>query len=843
MPRLRSPRISTKLVGRDAPALALLATSIVIAPELLGGIYPWGILAIATANLAALGLALWADPTRALRATSLLHAMLLAVAWTIVQALPMPCAIVEVLAPDSARELGRAHALVGAAAPRLCELSRDATATREEIAKGLGIVAAFLTASMLARCGHRRPIYFAVVASGVGLAVVAAAHAGLGAERVFGVYAPREVRHSPLIAPIMNPNSLGGFFAMCVPLSVGLTLSLSDARLRILLLSGTGLMTACCLVTRSRGAVGALCLGLALFAAVAWRKRRGRALPPASRGVMQEMERYGLPLMIAAVIGLGASAWSAELTAHFRGGGWDKFRLIKDALAFTARHPWIGVGRGAFGSAFATDYQGSLRFQYAENFFAQWASEWGFPVAILLCGALAYAVLRALHRSRSLERIGALAGLIAIGVQNLVDLGFELLGVSAVAAALLGAATAAENSAPPRRAERWSARVVFAGVLGGAFLLAAMSASMERNHGAYFWKDLADLSRAGDRTAFRKTLRQAVLAHPSDPIIALQGASESVGHDDPAAGRWINRVMQLAPAWTGPHLLAARWLWNSGRHGQALLELGVAMRIDPNGSRDLIGPIATYDPEGVAALAPAGPHRQEMLVLIAQCLDPSTQAAQQIDAIILREFPNDAGALLREARRNLRDGDPEGAAQRSQLAAKLEPKLTVDASLLAAQALNATGKNDEALAVLSRAEPVAADPRGLLAAEAQVYAQRGQRNAALAVVKRLRSLSTQTAQEAARSFELEGQLEQRFGNVAAALRAYEQAYSIGAEMSALEKIAELASQLGDRRRAAWAYGMICDIGGPARDACARRDALRTTAGSESPDKAAQRNVR
>src|SRR5690606_39750346 len=111
----------------------------------------------------------------------------------------------------------------------------------------------------------------------------------------------------------------------------------------------------------------------------------------------------------------------------------EKLDLFARAARLVADHPLLGVGRGAFGSAFSP-YQpraGAIVFEHAENLPLQWAAEWGVPVALAALAALAWSLRPVLAR-RTLEspaRRCALIGLLVLAAPTLADLGTELPAV------------------------------------------------------------------------------------------------------------------------------------------------------------------------------------------------------------------------------------------------------------------------------------------------------------------------------------------------------------------------------------------------------------------------------
>jgi hypothetical protein len=448
------------------------------------------------------------------------------------------------------------------------------------------------------------------------------------------------------------------------------------------------------------------------------------------------------------------------------------------------------------------------------------------PVAAALIAALAHAVLTAIRRGRSIERMAALAGLLTLAVQNLVDIGLELAGVAVVASTLLGASTTYAQPTESGRARRGlcsHAPLIFVAV--GAAAVALLARPLFTDHVTYAAARLRALSTAGDRTQFRALIEREVEGHPSEPLFAILGASDALLHRDPAAGRWINRAMHLAPGWSAPHELAARWLWSAGRLDQARLELGAAMKRDPHAPLVLACAMAKVDPIAIVNVIPRGAARHALLESLSRCTSSDAMAEARVDDVIWAEFPNDADVALRRAQRALAAGDAQAALGVAAAATRASPRLLVQGTLLQARALVALRRAADAVTVLQKAQSVAPDAVPLVQEEARLQAERGDRAGTHAALTRLHGLSTGNAGDTASVFMLEATLERKLGNLGGTLRAYDQAYSITGDYAALSGIAGTAEELGDRQRAAWAYGVMCGLGGSGADACARRDRL------------------
>jgi hypothetical protein len=631
---------------------------IIGAPQLLGGVFPWGIVAITFAAVVCLVLVLAGDRGRTERAAPTLAVVVFgAVVWTVLQAVPLPCSLVALLAPDSVAELRNALATLkaGADAPTWCTLSRDPGNTRQEILKAAAIAGSFFVAWLLAERGGRRVVLLLVASSTSVLSVVALLHGALAMDAVFGMYEPRFVKRVLLLAPLLNQNNLGGIAAFGVPLWLGIVMRERDPRVRVVGITSIVLGAATALLSLSRGAIAVLLASVAFMSLIAWLRRRE------IRAAHSERERvlwlFGLSATVATGVWLGVYLGAAPLVEAVSDTRTDKVALVLGGLGVAREHPWIGIGRGAFSSVFVQDQGRGVRFAYPENFVVQWAAEWGVPFAALLLASIAFMLARTLRDTNSIRRIGAVTALFALAGQNLGDTASEVLGVAVVAAGLLGA-VAAPSSMPRTRAagRRFmpSMRQLALGLaaIGGvAFIV--LAPSMASNEVAAQVASLRQALAQRDRAAFRDTLGDAVRLHPSEPMFALLAAAESIEHKDRAAPRWLNRAMHLAPGWPEPHMLTVSWLWSLGRRAQALVELRQAASLEARSTLTLLCPVVKAVGADIvqAAPPPGSGARSEFLELSATCLPVEDAAVERIDAAMTADDPKDPRPLHREARR------------------------------------------------------------------------------------------------------------------------------------------------------------------------------------------------
>jgi hypothetical protein len=819
---------------RRTVAIGAMAGALILPPQLLGGVDGWAIaltaglalLALATAHIA-IGRAVPLDHRQ-----PLVVVMAVALAWTAIQAFPLPCGMVEALAPPVAAHVSANRALLDDPALGACTLSWAPGASRWELAKGVGIAAAFLSAWMLSIAGMRRQVLMAAGASAVAMALVGLAHLGTGAEQVFGLYEPKHAMPRPVLAPLLNPNQLSGFLAMGVPVLAGLGLHSDNPGRRALWMVGAVLCGIVVILSLSRGGMASLLAGLVFLAALAWTRRRSQ------RG------RSGNAILwvggaVALIVAAGAYLALDRVAREFADGDLSKLELIGRAALFGLERPWIGVGRGAFGAAFAQ--AGGLaeyRADHAENTFVQWAVEWGLPVTLALLVALALSLRSALGESRSPARAGALAAVGSIVVHDLTDFSLELTGVAVVAAAVLGAAVATRR--PRRRLQAaepvpWR-RSMLPWLVGGGALLLGLLPTLAHGSVPSLQEELLAALHQGDRERFREDLRGALALHPSEPAFPLLAATEAVRHGDPRAPRWINRAIETAPDWPAPRLVAAEWLWAQGARPQAMLEVREAARLSPGATRQFLCHALRGEDDAGSLLergAPEGIMRAPFLEVAASCLGPRSPAAGEVDALLLATAPDALPPRLRRIRRLLRSRDLEEAHTQALEAARQHPQESQVLHVLAEVQVE-LGNPAAALETLEKAEAVPGDRRALLRARAEAFAALGDHDAMGETLQELRGFAGGSPEQVAKALSFEGGLWERHGHPAQALRAFDEAHRVAPRRDRLERVAESALALGDRGRAFRTYLELCQTYPEVERFCRQEQRLRRSLDKGAP---------
>ncbi len=279
-------------------------------------------------------------------------------------------------------------------------------------------------------------------------------------------------------------------------------------------------------------------------------------------------------------------------------------------------YPIFGTGRGAFASTFPAfrDSPGIWTFTYPENVVLQWLIEWGVPVGLGGLVAIMIALRPSTVLVRSSTASGAWAGLVAVAVQNLVDLGSEIPGLvlaPVVCAAIVVGGTAGRDSR--WGLDRWSRSprvVAMAAAIAAscAIAVAALAIGVELNGDRQALHDAA--ATRGSTDDLHGLARDAMLRHPAEPYLPFMVGWHAARERTEDAIPWIEATLERARAYGPAHLVLARFL--AGRApAQARLEYRLGIEQAPElgwvsineASRLVTG---YYD---AMELAPAGPGR------------------------------------------------------------------------------------------------------------------------------------------------------------------------------------------------------------------------------------------
>jgi tetratricopeptide (TPR) repeat protein len=399
----------------------------------------------------------------------------------------------------------------------------------------------------------------------------------------------------------------------------------------------------------SRGGIAALLAGLAIFGLAV----RHYGL---HKGFSEEAPRAPL---LGAAVALGAGALVAALAVTQRTANQledtslGKLAMVSWVRPLLKEHPWLGVGRGAFESAFQRYRigQNNLVYSHAENFVIQWAAEWGLPVCVLALAALAWGLRpKAVGLRRSAVVLGAFVGVVVLLLQNLVDLGLEVPAIGLAAAVCLGACVGegARREGEPS-SSRYARVWIGASALGLALLLSAAHYGRESLGQARLRLDSAlegaDVKSDVVREAFFRDVRRAMLQHPADPYFPRLAAVASLRSGVANPLPWLDRSLELGMRSGRTHYLLARALANWRKTEQALLEFRLAARFDPGLSDRIAEALleVSRDPQQLARAVPQGPASAKLLLAMTKRLNGLADAELKVQLLRLaaRRAPDD----------------------------------------------------------------------------------------------------------------------------------------------------------------------------------------------------------
>jgi hypothetical protein len=635
----------------------MMGTVMATAVLLIGCVETWQLSLLAALSTVALIVTVFSDEPFVPRqeAVLLFGVGVGLVAFTALQAVPLPARVVSFLSPHAADVWARCLHPLAKPGPAWHSLSLDPQATRVEALKGLVYLQSFVATLIVAR--HHGGVQFlerVIVALVVVVALAAIVHDFVGAHKVWGLYTPRTSVSS--IAPLMNTNQLAGFVNVGLLLAAASTISetpripRSVAAVVVVGLGGVEIWLA------SRGAVGAGIVGLLLVASSSFRSQtaRRRFLPTALV--------IGITLAGIAMLVIAKHDYSIE---GIRQRDVSKLGVMRVALTTMLPQYWLfGSGRGAFESTFP-EFRltpGYMVFTHPENWVVEWITGWGAPVALVAAVLIVYALRPRSVFVRSRPPIGAYAALVALALQNLVDFSSETPGVmvnAAVCAAIIvsGARVSTKKvTAPPFRP--------VAIVLSIAGALSILLAYGGRSHELLTEKEaLAQMLHQDARaTDVIQAAEQAAQRHPAEPYVPYAAAVAASTDATGSVVAWCGRTLERAPVYGPAHLTLARW-FRKRSPAQSRLEYHLAQEQGMpyavtfreveslvTGPREAID-LALSGADGIPLLDAAS-------VGVAQRL-PATSAT--IDAEILRRQASHANALVRRAKAAWLDSQSDAA--------------------------------------------------------------------------------------------------------------------------------------------------------------------------------------
>jgi putative inorganic carbon (HCO3(-)) transporter len=377
-------------------------------------------------------------------------------------------------------------------------------------------------------------------------------------EKIF-TYAVLKDPGWPIFSTFFNPNPLGGFFAMVLPLGLTAAVVASARWRRRLWWLCAAALAVTILPTYSKGAMLAVLVSVAVYLVLA-----ARASSRPRRNLTRVLGLYAvLAVATAAVVLSVPAARSRVFGALGPQSASNMFRVLtwKGTLLMAEEHPWLGIGPGAFRSAYMNYAIAGYTEASHQNYLQIGAEQGvlGLAAFLWLFGAVLFTGGRALRRAEDFRgrmlAIGGICSVVALAVHSFLDYDWYVGGIGVtlwlVAGTLahlahgrpVAALSAAEEEAGGRRKRRRDRRPprpapqTEEGVRGlpgtrGIWGRAAVSAALLVAVFACFW---APVRNARAQEAIKEGDAAVALR---DPIGALQSYEAATKYDRSWARGW-----------------------------------------------------------------------------------------------------------------------------------------------------------------------------------------------------------------------------------------------------------------------------------------------------------------
>jgi O-antigen ligase len=428
-----------------------------------GAVYPWGYWTLVPlAGVAGAALAISAKASRVPLGWVIAGVGLFAVAVGL-QLVPLSTSTLTRLSPETVTTLQQVDLpfALGLKTSHALSLRPDLTVA------GLAIflAAAALTLGIARYCTAFGVRWLATGLTGLGVAMafVGIIQKATFNGKIYGFWEPIAKNFTPF-GPFVNRDHFAGWMMMTLPVALGLLLSRIDRGMEgvkpewrerflwfgsrdasELIMSGlaAAVMALSLVLTLSRAGIGAFVIAVFVIGLVVVITAGGRA-----RKAMGVVYLVG---MFAVVVGwagvdLLTQRFDQDDVSHYG----DRKGIWADARRVAASFPLTGVGFGSYGTAMIVYQQHgkTAHTEQAHDDYLQLAAEGGVLLvvpAILLAAAIARQIWRRLRERGGSQtswwvRIGALTGLLAIGLQEIVDFSLQMPGNAILCAVLIGIA-------------------------------------------------------------------------------------------------------------------------------------------------------------------------------------------------------------------------------------------------------------------------------------------------------------------------------------------------------------------------------------------------------------------
>lgn len=438
-----------------------------------GGVYPWAYWPLAGGALLAGGLGLAAGATAAWDRLAWVAVALasFAVAASL-QTVPIGVELLARISPQTLQAV-REYQLGLPASAHAISLAPLDTSVAVALFGSLAVLTVG-SARLMSVTGARR-IVQAIAAIGVLVALAGFAQRRVTPGLIYGFWTPEQA--GAIYGPFVNRNHFAGWMVMAIPLTLGALRAAASRSLRemrpgwrnrllwwsspdasglVLLAAAGAVMAMSVMLSLSRGGIGGLIAALAATTAIVVRRRH----------------RPHLRMVIAAYIAIvviAAVTWAGvdRLLTRFAAEGWcdfnDRRAAWTDASNVARMFPFGGTGLNTYGVSMLLYQRHDLaqHYQQAHNDYLQLAAEGGLLLVIpaLACMVTFGAAVRQRFVAETGAtsywlRVGAVAGIGAIALQEIVDFSLQMPGNAVMFAALCAVAL---HRTPPGRSEARSA--------------------------------------------------------------------------------------------------------------------------------------------------------------------------------------------------------------------------------------------------------------------------------------------------------------------------------------------------------------------------------------------------
>ncbi len=741
-------------------------------PLVVGGVHPEAAAAFAVVELVALSLWWGARLARGhrLRVSFLALPFVVGAGLTLLQVIPLPQALLDVLQPETAstRRFIAAGLPDTFAAGVRAVTSMDPAASAAALLRLVGAAALFVVVADAARDGGRDGgrgrsaqrslhalIWRGVVVAAAVVMLTAIMHTVLNVPGPWGQFS----RLGGIIfAPMVNPNHLSKVLAGFALLCLGRAFSVRGRREAVV----SGIVGVVCGVgvglTLSRGGILALILALMALAAVLLRAKRIDGVDGgAGAGTGEAPSRFALPALFVSailVVVIGLVVLAVDPVARTNSTQLiddaedqpTKLAILPQAMKLLADNGRVGVGNNAFGAAFTTvaepgaRYTDELTFSHPENIVVATVVEHGVGGGALLLIIAAFVARHLVFALRSARAAAAVPAVVAFVIGDMVDFALETgAGIAVFAVALGLCAAAVPSTSLTLRAPRAVVAAVVA-ILVSAVVVVAVAPGAIAD-----WQYRLDTAAAKAPLAQRtQALYALVRARPFDGhATTLLAVDARERHQPQEALAWANRTLSLWPSRGEAHLEAARALAATGHLEQAMIHYHLAAGSQRVGGKALAEAFSRS--ADVAVRERALPDTAEARMALCVVLLKERRfddAAACADVLAARADASDEHKRL--ALRVALDGGDDDAL-RARIAAASRPPDGEDAALLA-RAIARLDGDDAALSTSAPWLDGARSPKALLEYRLRLQEQKGDLVAARETLAALRPVSVSPAE-------------------------------------------------------------------------------------------------